>query len=532
MDWPKAGGLVELQQKLSSPATVGFLDLGTNSIRLLLVRVNPNLSYTELTRQKEVVRLGEDEFLNQTLQPEAMRRAAHITRQFAELARSRQAQEVVAVATSATREAANQAEFIQLVKAESGLDLRVVSGREEARLIYLGVSSGIHLGENNALFIDIGGGSTETILGNQHRYEYLETHKLGAIRLASLFFLPDERGPVDEVRYAVIKNYVRNAIVRTVQNLRAYPVDLVYGSSGTITNLAEVAYRYIYGREYERGAAITRQALSETIRMLCRLPLAARREAPGINAFRADIIIPGGAILETFLEELNLTDFRTSERGLLEGMLVDYLARHDASHELDALSVRELSVLQLGRRVNFEEEHARTVARLALELFDTAQQNGLHDLNSADRELLRYAALLHDSGAFIAYPNHQAHTYYLVHNAGLLGFDEAEIELIAATTLFHRRNGPSEKYREFAALSKADQDRVRFLSMLLRLAESLDRSHAGLVQHASLKSIGKKRACLEVTSDRDCSLELWAVNTQLDHFRKVFRRQLELKREG
>ncbi len=209
---------MEQEPKLDAPKVVAFLDLGTNSIRLLLVRVNPNLSYSVLSRQKEVVRLGEGEFIDQALQPEAMQRAAHICRQFAELARSRQAQEIIAVATSATREATNQNEFVQLLKEQAGLDVHVVSGKEEARLIYLGVSSGIHLGESKALFIDIGGGSTETIAGDQRQYDFLETHRLGAIRLASLFFLPDEAGPVDADRYELIKNYVRNSIVRTVQH--------------------------------------------------------------------------------------------------------------------------------------------------------------------------------------------------------------------------------------------------------------------------------------------------------------------------
>lgn len=521
---------MEQEQRSNEPVIVAFIDMGTNSIRLMLVRVNPNLTYTILTRQKEVVRLGEGEFVDQTLQPEAMQRAVQICRQFADLARSRQAQEIIAIATSATREAANQVEFVQMLKDEAGLDVQVVSGKEEARLIYLGVSSGIHLGDQKALFIDIGGGSTETIVGSQRQYDFLETHKLGAIRLASLFFLPGEDGPVDEVRYKLIKNYVRSAVVRTVQQLKEYPLQMVVGSSGTITNLAEVAYRRFHGRDFDRDSVVTREEISDAIRMLCKLPLDERREAPGINAFRADIIIPGGAILETFLEELNLHSLRTSERGLLEGLLVDYLARHDTGHEKD-LSIRERSVLQLGRRVNFDEVHARTVARIALELFDSAREAELHDLGSAEREQLKYAALLHDTGSFISYSNHHAHTYYLVHNADLLGFNEAEIDLIATTAMFHRRSSPSKKHEAFSSLSEDAQEKVRVLSMLLRLAENLDRSHAGIIQHARLAAGGKKTACLVVSAEQDCTLELWGINTHIETFRKVFGRKLEIRLE-
>jgi len=214
---------------------------------------------------------------------------------------------------------------------------------------------------------------------------------------------------------------------------------------------------------------------------------------------------------------------------LLDGMLVDYLARHDRAQELAGLSIRERSVLQLGRAVNFEETHARTVARLALELFDSAQSAGLHELSSRERELLYYAALLHDAGTFISYSNHQNHTYYLVHNADLLGFDEAEIELIATTALFHRRSGPGKKNAEFAALDKDDQETVRVLSMLLRLAESLDRSHVGVVKSARLSAPGRKSACLEISAENDCTLEVNGLKPHLDTFEKVFGKSLEVK---
>lgn len=517
---------MEQESKINEPAVIAFLDLGTNSVRLLLARVNPNLSYTVIARQKEVIRLGEGEFIEQTLQPEAMQRAVLICRQFAELARSRQAREIHVVATSAAREASNKDEFVQMLKDQAGLDVRVVSGKEEARLIYLGVSSGLNIGDRKTLFIDIGGGSTETIVGDQHHYDFLETHPMGAIRLSSMFFLPGESGPVDASRYQLIQNYVRNAVVRTVQRLKEYPLQMVIGSSGTITNLVEVAYRHFHDREPGPDETITLKELSDTIRMLCSLPLAERREVPGINPARADIIIAGSAILETFLEELHMLNLRTSERGLLEGMLVDYLSQHVTGGELEDLSIRERSVLQLGRTVNFDENHARTVARLALELFDTARTAGLHNLDAHDRELLYYAALLHDTGTFIAYPNHQAHTYYLVHNAGLLGFDQSEIELIAVIALFHRMNGPSKKSPQFTALSTADQEKVRILSLFLRLAEGLDRSHASQVQHVRLTVDAKKSAFLDIQSDRDCTLEVWGANAHADSFKKVFNRRL------
>jgi exopolyphosphatase/guanosine-5'-triphosphate,3'-diphosphate pyrophosphatase len=192
------------------------MDIGTNSVRLLIVRIELNNAYRILADQKETVRLGEGEFLKQRLQPKAMQRAALICGKFAHLARAHGAHEITAVATSAVREASNKGAFLRRLRQESGLEVRVVSGMEEARLTYLGVSSGVHLGEKTALFIDIGGGSTEIAVGNQQQYLFLASLKLGAIRVSSRF-LPDPTGPVSPDQYARIQRNVRVSAVRTIQ---------------------------------------------------------------------------------------------------------------------------------------------------------------------------------------------------------------------------------------------------------------------------------------------------------------------------
>jgi Exopolyphosphatase len=233
---------METSLKPSRGKVAAFLDMGTNSVRLLVVRVDPGGVYTVLNQQREVVRLGEGEFQEQLLQPEAMDRAVLVCRKFNDLARAYGAEDIVAVATSATRDAENQGKFLARLEKEAGLEVRVISGREEARLIYLGVSSGVHMGSRNAAFIDIGGGSTEVIVGNQAEHAYLDTLKLGAIRLTQMFFLPDEKGPVSAPRYALICQYVKNAAIRTSQRVREHKIDMALGSSGTIMNLAEIAH--------------------------------------------------------------------------------------------------------------------------------------------------------------------------------------------------------------------------------------------------------------------------------------------------
>lgn len=507
---------------------VAFLDLGTNSVRMLLARIHPDHAYSVISQQKEVVRLGEGEFRAQQLQPEAMRRAALVCSQLAQMARANGAEEIVAVATSASREASNQATFLRRLRRDAELDVRVISGKEEARLIYLGVVSGLNLGDRRALFLDIGGGSTEVIAGTQHQYEFLDSLKLGAIRLTSRFFPPGYAEPVPNKQYLRIQHYVRTTSLRTLQRVRQFPVDFAIGSSGTIMNLSEIASRLISKRPSKKDETLTLEDLRQIVPRLCEATLEERRKIPGINPERADIIVAGAAILETLMEELQLPEIRISDRGLREGLPIDYLSRHIHQIPLAQASFRERSVFQLGRACDFDEPHALQVARLALELFDSARESGLHAFGEWERELLEYAAVLHDIGAFLSYANHRAHSHYFIRNADLLGFDQTEIAIVAATAFFLRNALPRLKHPEFRELDKRSRKIVRILCVLLRLAESLDRSHTGPVSHAALRRTDSQTVTLELTSTKDCHLEIWGVKTHEQAFEKVFLKKLNI----
>ena len=508
--------------------TVAFIDMGTNSIRLLLVRIEPAKgTFSILSEQKETIRLGENEFADHYLRPEAMQRAVLVCKQFVQMARSNSADQVIAIATSATREARNQREFVALLNEDARIKLRTISGIEEARLIYLGISRGVHLGDKNALMIDIGGGSTELIVGDQETHHHLDSLKLGAVRLASTFFLPDETGPVNAARYAVLRQYVRNSSIRSMQKLEAYPFDMVYGSSGTLENLADIAIQMIEGRPREPEDTLTFAGLVQVIEHLRALPLAERAKVPGINMRRADIIIPGAAIIHTLMEELQIPELRITDRGLREGLLVNYLQRSEHAQMVEEGSVRMRSVLQLGRRCHFDEAHARCVADIALALFDSAKEIGLHATKKRYRQLLEYSALLHDVGIFLSYNNHQEHSYYLIKNADLLGFDQTEIGIMASTAFFHRKKRPSDKHAQYQELEQGPKAAVSIMSILLRIAESLDRSHKNAVTQALFRRDGKK-IFLEVTCDQDCQLEILGVHNHKKTFKKIFDREYDV----
>ena len=508
---------------------VAFLDIGTNSVRMLLARIDPNHSFSVISQQKEVVRLGEGEFRDRQLQPAAIRRAVLVCSQFVQMAHAHGAQEIVAVATSASREATNQAAFLRRLNREAHLDVRVISGKEEARLIYLGVASSINLGEKRALFIDIGGGSTEVIIGTQSQHDFLDSLKLGAIRLTSQFFQPNDVGAVPERLYQRIKQHVRTSAIRTLQQLKQWRTDIAVGSSGTICNLVEIAYRLIHRRPWKRDDVLTLSDLQQITPRLCACTLEERVRLPGINPERADIIVAGAAILETIMEELNITEVRVSERGLREGLPIDYMSRMEHLPPLELRSFRERSAFQLGRSCEFDEGHARNVARLSLQFFDAAFQLGLHKLGEWERELLEYAALLHDIGSFLSYSKHREHSYYFIRNADLLGFDNTEISIIAVTALFHGKSLPQLKHPEFAELDKRARKIVRTLCLFLRMSEALDRSHTGAVTNVRLFRTSAEAISLEVMSLAECQLELWGVKRHELAFEQVLKHKLTVE---
>ncbi|MFH1477448.1 MAG: Ppx/GppA phosphatase family protein [Verrucomicrobiota bacterium] len=505
---------------------VAFMDIGTNSIRLMVVRFNPNHSHVILNQQKEVVRLGKHEFTRQRLQPDAIQRAVVVCSRFADMARSYGADKIIAVATSATREAFNQDIFLRQLQKKAGIDAHVISGREEARLIYLGVASAIDLGGKRAIFIDIGGGSTEVAVGTQSAYQHLDSIKLGAIRLSDRFFPDDYDESISDSAYRKIKDYVRNTTIRALERISRYRIDAAYGSSGTIMNLGDIAVRESCGRSLQRGDKLTLRQLRSVIKRLCDLSLSERREVPGLNPDRADVIIGGAAILEVLMEETGLDEIMISDRSLRDGLVLDFIARRGKRHLPKPLSTREKSVLHLGRICDFDEAHALKVVGFAGKLFDIIKRLKLHDMGAWERELLVYAAMLHDVGIFLSYSNHHAHSYYLIRNADLIGFDRNETDIIATTAYFHRKKLPRQKHPEFSALSDRAQSTVRILCVILRLAESLDRSHRGCVSGIGMRSLDNKRVLLTVKSNQKCHLELWGAENHAESFNAVFNKIL------
>jgi len=505
-----------------------FMDMGTNSARLMIAGLTSNNSYSIISRQKEMIRLGEGEFEDGMLKSDAMERAVLVCRNFVRMAKSFNVDEMVAVATSATRDAGNQAFFLEKLKKEADLDVRVISGKEEARLIYLGVSSGADI-SGESLFMDIGGGSTELILGDEKNYSFLDSLKLGAIRL-SMLYIKDPEKPLPNGVYNAMQRHVRSRSVRAVHHLKGSETKIMYGSSGTIQSLAEIARHNIHAGNSDFKAILRLKDLKQVVSDLCKMTLDERRNLPGMNPKRADIITAGAAILDTLMTDIGIEEIRISDRELRDGLLVDYLQR--LNHPLmDEVSARKRSVLRLARKCNADENHSETVARIALELFDSAKAAGLHSQDEALRELLYYSAMLHDIGEFISYSRHHVSAYYFIKYFDLLGFTQDEVDIMAANVLFHRKTAPGKKHPEFVNLNEKCKEAVKIQSLFLRLAESLDRSHASLIDKVIFMP-EKNNFALEIRSSKDCQLEIWGVEKHLESLEKVFKKSFIIIRRS
>ena len=483
--------------------TVAILDMGSNSLRMIIVRIGGNRVTSVLNQVKQMVRLGEGAFENHMLQPEPMRRTVAALRGFAGMCRSYGVDDVVALATAAVRDAANGRDFMEEIRRETGFDFTVISGREEARLICRGVSVALEPFAGKRMFIDIGGGSTELSVAEGLDILELESLKLGAVRLAGLFPCS---GPVSPQRYAQMQKYVRDHAVLPLQRMEKQAPGELVGSSGTIQSLAEMAVAM--AREAGRKTGDTAEMLSydglrRVVKALCERNEEERMALPGMNPRRTGILIPGAAILQTIMEELDFDSVRVSGRGLRDGALADYV--DGLFEDKGRLSVRESSVLRLARLCRFEEVHSRHVAHIAVQLFDHARELGLYGGPVRMRELLYYAGLLHDIGIFISFTRHNAHSHYLIQNSEMLGFTQNEVSFMAALALFHRY-GYTKKDKLAVELSGEWQDDLRLLSLFLSLAEALDKSH----RQAVTNTVFERRddgVALIVTTSLPCPVE-------------------------
>ena len=520
--------------------TLAALDIGTNSFHLVVARFGDGTTFEVVAREKEMVRLGSGSGDMKRIEDDAVDRGIEALERFRKVAEVHGA-DLYAVATSAVREAENAGTFLRRARDEAGVEVEVISGIEEARLIHLGVIQALPVYDRRIVLVDIGGGSTEILVGEQGDVLEATSLKLGALRLTRRYFA-DER--LDPGAVAACRQHVRAALAPTVRDVQRVGFEQAVASSGTaeaVVAMVDASRDDAAAPRTFNGFEVTRKEVKGVVKALAGCStVAERRKLPGVDESRADILLAGAIILEQVMGELGLEAFTFSDYALREGALLDALQRRRGATLHHLHDLRRRSVLHLAELLDEDPEHSSHVASLALQLFDATQRR--HGADDDDRELLEAAALLANVGLFVAHSAHHKHSYYLIRNSEhLTGFTDHEIEVIAQVARYHRKSAPKASHAEHAALRPEDQDRVRTLAGLLRVAIPLDRTHAGQVVGLTARSEkapkgakGKGPIVVEVEGrhDADLSLELYSAEQRTGLLAEVLGRPVVLEVAG
>jgi exopolyphosphatase/guanosine-5'-triphosphate,3'-diphosphate pyrophosphatase len=504
------------------------VDVGTNSLHLVVARVGDDDRFDVITREREMVRLGTGSGDMKQLPADAIDRGVDALRRFRRIAEVSNAP-VRAVATSAVREADNHPEFIRRARDEAGVDVEVISGVEEARLIHLGVLQALPVFDQRLLLCDIGGGSTELLVGERGETLAVASVKLGAVRLTNRFFASPRLHPS---AVSSCRRHVAALLSDFGRQSHLLGHEVMVGSSGSIEQVAKLARAA--GDDDEphswNGAVVTAADLKSVTAMLIEAQFSGTvAELPGIEARRADIALAGTLVLEGVFAACGVEELVLSDYALREGVLIDtaHRRRGGTLHHLRDVSRR--GVEHLAEDMDEDPGHSAHVAHLALQLFDaTASQHGL---GTEAREYLEAAALLANVGLAISHSKHHKHSYYMIRNSDrLVGLTDREIELIAQIARYHRKGDPKPSHVEFAALSPDEQDLVRTCAAILRVAIGLDRGHESRVRSVQVEPRGDDLVVQAIVADgADVDLELYAASERSGLLAEVLGHPIELE---
>lgn len=497
---------------------VTAIDLGTNSFHAIIVDIYPDGSFYTIDKLKEMVLLQEKESENH-LSEEAMGRGMEALRRIKKLSDSRGAEKILAYATSAIREAVNGGEFIQRVIDETGIKIHAIPGRIEAELIAIAVQHGVKMSEEPALIMDIGGGSVEFIIANHQKIFYMASKKIGVARMTAHYVKGD---PITKAETKAMELYFREQLTEVAQAFAMNRCVKLIGSSGTMQNIASIIahakedYPELSLNEYSLKAEEFYRFYDDAIGMNYQQ----RAQLRGLDEQRINLLPAGLVLVRYILKTFGIKELKISDQALREGIILRYIKRDLTGIKKLApvANPRRRSVMELVYKYQWHKQHSTHVARMALKLFDYFRD--MLKLSETDRELLEYAAFMHDIGYYISHRKHHKHALYLIRNADLRGFTEEEIEIMAHTARYHRRSTPKTRHEYFNRLDKPVQQRIKKLAAILRVADGLDRSHYQNVKKFTIKRNGHE-INVELESDDEPQLEIWGATRKKNLLEKV-----------
>ena len=503
---------------------ISAIDVGTNTFHMVTASITPDLIFQTISKDKINVRLGTGDSDRKVLSDEAMERGLDAFKLFAKIAKNENAK-IIAIATSAVRDAENRRYFIWRVKEETGIEIQVVSGTEEARLIFLGMNHALNVYNEKSLTIDIGGGSTEIIVGYKGEIIYSKSNDLGAVRLTHKYF---SKNKYDYESITRCKKYIVGRWQPVLERVSQYDHKITIGTSGTIQNLVIITFMRQNGDLPENINGLNVKT-KDILRMIDKLKKCRSSkeivQIPGLDSKRADIILAGALILETAIEILSIKEITISTYALKEGIAYDYMQKI-GNYELSGYlsKLRQNSIYQLCKMYQADIKHAEFVKKICLNIFD--QLKSIHQLGNSSRELLIAASLLHDIGFYISHDSHHKHSYYLIMNTNMPGFTINEAELIANIARYHRKSLPKDRHENYKKLPESRKKLIWVLGGILRIAEGLDRRRNSIVDSIDIK-IKEEYIKIKINSEKEKpDLELWGAKRRKEMLEKAIEKKI------
>jgi exopolyphosphatase/guanosine-5'-triphosphate,3'-diphosphate pyrophosphatase len=521
-------------------ARIAAIDVGSNSIRLVVAEVLASGGYRVLDEERENTRLAGAMTKSGRLDPQAADATVNVLRNFLSIAAGYGAGQIRAIGTSALRDAEDGPDFCDRVRKELKLSIEVISANVEARLAFLSVARAFDISGREVAVADIGGGSTEVVLASSGLVDQVYETALGAVRVAEECGVA---GRSSEKRLAKLRDYVDRALKKEMGKPPFVP-DMLFGTGGTFTALASI----IMASQGQAGQPmwgfrVTHAQIRHLVADLAQMSLERRCKVAGLTPQRADIIVAGLAIVEGVMRRLRVNVVQVHTRGVRDGLLLTMVGdmqtrrvggdrnsqRVPGVPAAMAAEERRASVEEFAKNCGVDLSHARQVARIAGTLWE--QLAGPLGLTTDDRELIESAALVANVGYLINFEGHHKHSYHLIVNSELPGFERRQLQLLANVARYHRGSAPKRKHDQFNELSAEDQGRVRALAAILRLALALDRTHQQHVGEVKAR-VREDGVRIMIQAHGDADVDLWAAERKVELFEKVFGRKVRFSARG
>lgn len=508
------------------------IDLGTNTFNLTFAEIKSKDDVQIKEKYKEMVRLGEGGISKGEISKEAFERGINALKKFKKIIDARGTNKIIALATSAIRSAKNGKEFIQTAKAQTNIHIRVINGNEEAALIYEGIKHAVHLDKEEVLMIDIGGGSVEFIVANANSAKLIRSINIGAQRLLDGFVKSD---PISNGEIKSLRQHLNHELKELLSEIQEFNIKTIIGSSGSFETLGQIiAHRQKKDITTINEFAFTLQDFKQTFEQIIKFNTDKRLEIPGMDKQRVDMIVPGSILIDFVVSHLpTVQTFKVSSYALKEGMIYNYVNEHAAQlsqiYAQFEQNIRTKSVRQLARKFGVQQQHALHVSHLAAQIFNVLLP--LHQYTSKEAELLKYGALLHETGLFINRSGYHKHAQYIILNAGLAGFSSDEIMWLSNIVRYHRKSLPSLEHLHYNILSPEEQKKVNCLAAILRLAVGLDYARRHIVKSVSAE-VKRDKVILYVFAEDVPDVEIdFTQQNAVEHFKFAFHTELKIEYE-